>query len=128
MNMSIEHSRQCELTSSVDHVVPRVRWKFSRLADCNDAAILDNQRAVANYLATRIDSDEIVDVSNDEARHRATNLLVTFLATAVRLISTDRRSRCNAVRPRHRQQGARRRRKRALFLAQRLQVYSCNRL
>src|SRR6516162_3769784 len=102
--MSIEHPRQCELASSVDHVVARVRRKFGRLADPNDAAILDDQRAVADYSATRINGDEIVDVANDETRHSVTNLLVTFLATAVGLISTDQRSRCNAIRPRHRQQ------------------------
>jgi hypothetical protein len=69
VNMSIEHPRQCELASSVYHVVARVRRKFGRLADPNDAAILDDQRAVADYSATRINSDEIVDVANDETRH-----------------------------------------------------------
>src|ERR1700745_2744642 len=107
--MSIEHSRQCELASSVDHVVVRVRRKFSRLADRDDAAILDDQRAVADYSAARINSDEIVDVGNDEAGHRATNLLVTFFGNCCRIDLNRPTILMQCCRPRHRHQGERRR-------------------
>src|SRR5713101_4414634 len=79
--MGIENPRQCELASSVDHVVARVGRKFTRLADRDNAAILDDQRAVADYSAARINSDEIVEVGNDEARHRTTKLLVNFFGS-----------------------------------------------
>ena len=76
--MRIEHARQCKLAAPVDHVFARVRGKFSRLADPGNTAILDDDRAVADDPAARIDRDEIVDIGNDQARHRATNSWMFF--------------------------------------------------
>jgi hypothetical protein len=69
VNMSIEHPGQGELASSVDHLVTRLRRKFSSLADRGNAVILDDQRAVANDPTTRVYRDDVVDVRNDDARH-----------------------------------------------------------
>jgi hypothetical protein len=57
--------------------------KFSRLADRGNATILDDQRAVADDPAARINGDEVIDVCDDEARHAAQSswlLLATSLS------------------------------------------------
>src|SRR5256885_16007130 len=80
--MSIEDSRQRQLAASVDHVVIRIGRKIAAFADCDNAVILNDERAVANYSAARVNRDKVVDVANDEAGHGPTRLLFNFLATA----------------------------------------------
>jgi hypothetical protein len=78
VNVGIEDPGQCELAAPVDHVIARVRGIFSRLADPGNTAVLDDDRAVADDPAARIDRDEIVDIGNDPARRRATNSWMFF--------------------------------------------------
>ena len=73
--MGIEHPGQCELASSVDHVVAPGGRKVSRLADRGNTAVLDDQRTIPDDPATRIYRDDVVDVGNDEARHTAQSSL-----------------------------------------------------
>jgi hypothetical protein len=72
--MRIKDARQRELAAAVDHVVTLDDRKFIALSDRDNAVILNDQRAIADYSAARINRDEIVDVVNDEARHLATKL------------------------------------------------------
>src|SRR4029079_8835110 len=83
VNVGIEHPGQCELAASVDDVVARAGRNLTGLADRDDAAILDGQRAVADDPAARIDGDEIVDIGNDEARHGRRSSWLFFRATDV---------------------------------------------
>src|SRR5262245_31623192 len=94
MNVGVEHAGQCELAASVDHVVGWLRRKFGALADSDDAAILDDQRAVADDPAARVDSDEVVDIRNDEARHWSPG---HFVATAAALASEASGQRGNSI-------------------------------
>src|SRR6516165_8731075 len=69
VNMGIEDAGQGELSAPVDDVIIRLRRKLTALAEGGDAAVLDDECAVANDAPGGIDRDDIIDVADDEARH-----------------------------------------------------------